>query len=179
LAELKARGARTGVAAVQQARLKRAVAARRAGLEEARARLARGDVSWVAGVVLYWCEGEKPKSWAPSRLAAFTNMDTASLLLFRRWLLQYAGVSIDAVSYDLRIHPDGDISGARSYWASVLGIEESVIKTYLKRPNPSTRRRNVGRGYYGTMRLRIRRSTRLLHWIEGCIQGVVEHCGVG
>ena len=163
---------------LREARQRRVTAAHQAALE-ARKRLSSGDVAWAVGVMLYWGEGEKTKPWAPSRLVGFTNMETKALLVFRQWLLRYAGVTRTDIGYDLRIHPDAGIDRARAHWARVLEVDESVIKTYLKRPNPLTRRRRVGNVYYGTMRLRVRRSTMLLHRIEGWIQGIVEHCGVG
>lgn len=134
---------------------------------------------WVIGVVLYWCEGAKARSWSPTPLVAFTNMEAVSLLVFRQWLLQCAGAAPEDLSYDLRIHPDVDLDRARSYWASIFRVDAHAIKTYLKPGNASTRRRHVGQGYYGTIRLRVRRSTQLLHWIEGCVQGIVHYCGVG
>ena len=179
LAELKLRGARAGVAILRESKQRRIAAVRRVALQEARERLGSGDVNWAVGAVLYWGEGAKTKPWAPSRLVAFTNMEIESLLVFRQWLLRYAGVTLMDIGYDLYIHPDADINRARSHWARVLQIEDCAIKTYLKRPNPSTRRGRIGNVYYGTMRLRVRRSTMLLHRIEGWIQGIIKYCGVG
>ena len=146
---------------------------------EARERLGHGDVNWAIGVVLYWGEGAKIKPWGGHRKLAFTNMDPQMLRLFREWLLNHAAVNPADIVYDLYIHRDADIRRARTHWARLLEIGETRIRVYFKPPNPLTRRKRVGNVYYGVMRLGVRRSTLLLHRIEGWIQGIVEYCGVG
>jgi len=103
LAELKLRGARAGVTAIRESKVRRISSTHQGALREARDRLARGDVNWAIGVILYWGEGAKNKPWAPSQLVAFTNMEPETLRLCRQWLQRYGGVTLADMGYDIFI----------------------------------------------------------------------------
>lgn len=109
----------------------------------------------------------------------FTNMDPRMVLLIRDWLFYCCGVNSSDVSYAVQIHERADVSAARRFWAGLLGLLPEHLRVYLKRHNASTRRKNIGKSYYGTMRIVVRRSTLLNHRIAGWIQGLVTYCGVG
>jgi len=58
--------------------------------KEARVRIS--DPLWLCGVMLYWAEGSKEKTWRPSGKVVLNNMDPLMIALFKRWLLKYCGI---------------------------------------------------------------------------------------
>ncbi len=146
---------------------------------EAQRLLEARELLWVIGTMLYWAEGAKVKEWGSKERFIFTNMDSQMILMVRDWLLRYCSVNASDIEYALYIHQDANIPVARTFWLHRLGIDQSELRTYLKRHNPTPRRKRVGTAYYGTMRMSARRSSVLSHRIAGWIQAVVKYCGVG
>lgn len=169
---------RRGGRKVHLARVERVQRTLAEGEAEAKQRLEDGDVSWAIGTALYWAEGTKEKAWRTAPGVDFTNMDPTMVALMRAWLQRNAGVSESDVSYAIYIHKDADINAALQYWTARLSVSSDRFKVYLKRPNHLTRRKNVGRDYHGTIRIRVRRSTGLNRRIAGWISGLVRYCGV-
>ena len=67
---------------------------------------------------------------------------------------------------------------AVDYWSSQLNIPREQLRLRLKAHNPTSKRKNAGVCYYGTMKMVARRSTLLNHRIAGWIRGLAKHCGV-
>ncbi|MDR7554043.1 MAG: hypothetical protein QN157_00395 [Armatimonadota bacterium] len=169
---------RRGAEKLRQARVARVATMLRDAEAEACCMLTAGEWFWVLGTALYWAEGFKPKPWRPGRKVGFSNMDPDMIRIVRAWLQRYCGVQEDDLVYLLQIHPTADLPRALAFWAAQLGVPQGQIRVSLKRPNPSPRRRNTGTGYYGTMQMRVRRSTALNHRIAGWTRGLVRCCGV-
>lgn len=174
----KLAAARRGGEKVHVMRLERVARAVTEAEEEAKHWIAQGDFLWLVGTVLYWAEGEKPKPWRGRTKVAFINMDVRMILLMREWLGRYCGRAGRDVCYELYIHEGADIGVAREWWSRQIGVPQEDLRVRLKRPNPASRRKNVGSGYYGTMRIAARRSTLLNHRIVGWVQAIARHCGV-
>lgn len=179
LTEKKRAGNRSAAEKVRAMRLERIRRITDEAEREAYLCLQQHDQFWAIGVALYWAEGNKPKAWRSTEGFAFTNMDPAMILLIRRWLLRYCGVSAADLTYALYIHDSANICLAQRFWAGRLGIPPTSIRTYLKKPNPLTRRHNLGTHYYGTIRLSVRRSTALTHRVVAWIRATGVFCGVG
>lgn len=171
--------ARRGWEKLRKEKLARVAAIWEDAGQEAARWLAAREMLWLIGTVLYWAEGQKVKEWASRERFCFTNMDPRVLLIVRDWLRAYCGVSDGDMELALYIHSDADVSAAQRFWCDTLAISQRELRIYFKRPNPNTRRRNIGRTYYGTMRLSVRRSTALSHRVMAWIQSVARHCGVG
>lgn len=167
---MKAAGQRQAAQKVHQLKLARV--AQTLGLAESEAdRLfSSRELLWVIGTVLYWAEGTKVKEWPCKEQVQFTNMDPDMIRLVREWLERYCSMTLDDFDYALYIHPDADVTSAHGYWTRSLGITHEQLRTYFKKHNPSSRRKHVGRTYYGTMRMTVRRSTLLSHRITGWIR---------
>lgn len=178
LAKKKAAGQRQAAEKVHQLRLARIERTLRLAESEANQFLNSRELLWVMGTVLYWAEGSKINEWTSWERATFTNMDAGMIRIVREWLMRYCSLVPDDFVYALYIHPDADVTAAQSYWAHNLRITKAQLQTYFKRHNPSPRRKHVGRTYYGTMRMTVRRSTLLTHRIMGWIRAVAGHCGV-
>lgn len=179
LAERKAAGQPRAAQKVHQLKIDRVEHALRQAESEANQFLNSMELLWVIGTVLYWAEGTKIRKWPCKEQVQFTNMDSDMIRLVREWLKRYCGLTSDDFDYALYIHPDADVLSAQGYWVRVLKIPHTQLHTYFKKHNPSTRRKHVGRTYYGTMRMTVRRSTLLAHRIKSWICAVVAHCGVG
>ena len=178
LAERKRIGQRLAAQTVHDQKLTRVASTLSQAEQEAKEFLSSLDMLWVIGTVLYWAEGTKVKEWTPHGRVIFTNMDPEMIRLVRSWLLRYCSVGSESLDYALYIHPDADIAEAQQYWLRHLGLPQTRLRTYFKRPNPSPHRKHVGRTYYGTMRITVRSSSLLSHRITGWIHAVVSHCGV-
>ena len=179
LAKRKLIGQRQAAEEVHRKKLVRIASTMDLAEPEARQFISAKELLWVIGTVLYWAEGTKIKEWPCKERVAFTNMDPAMIRVVRAWLMRYCSVGLGDLEYALYIHPNADVEAAHTYWTQKLGIIDAQLRTYFKKHNPSPRRRHVGRTYYGTMRLAVRRSTLLAHRINGWIRAVVFHCGVG
>lgn len=148
--------------------------------QEARRLLKKREMGWLIGTSLYWAEGTKIKSWRGSEeRVTFVNSDPAMVNIIQDWLRRYCGVEDADFHFHLYIHEKANISAAQDFWVRSLGIDRERLRTYLKRHNPSPKRHNVGASYYGTMRIRIRRSIDLSHRIAGWVHELIDWCGVG
>ena len=167
---------RTKAARTIHARL---LARQEATVAAARAQI--GDVAqselFVAGVVAYWAEGSKAKSWRPGESVAFIHSDPTVIRLFLRWL-ELVRVDTDRLTFRISIHERADIAAAHAFWAHVVGVPaDEFKKPTLKRHNPRTVRKNCGEGYHGCLTVRVRRSTELSRQIAGWWEGIIGSIG--
>ena len=179
LTEKKLAAARRGWEKVHADRLARMRQVMAEAEDEARRRIDKGDRLWIVGTALYWAEGAKPKDWRAGEMVMLSNTDLRMIILMREWLRRCCSVSESDIRYAVYIHERADIAAAMRFWADGLGLSLGHLRTYLKKHNPSPRRKNTGNGYRGTMRMAVRRSTMLNHRIAGWIRGLAKYCGVG
>jgi hypothetical protein len=178
LTDKKLAAGRRGGQIVHEMRMRRLADRLRSADQEAKSLLAEGDLWWAVGVVLYWAEGGKMKEWSTHNRFEFTNMDPVMITFMRVWLRRYCGVHDQDIRFRLGIHQNADVRGSLQFWARHLGVAPTEIATWLKRHNPSPKRRNTGSTYHGTIRMEVVRSTALSHRIAGWIQSMRVHCGV-
>ena len=179
LTEKRLAAARRGWEKLRRERLERIARTMAEAEAEARERLEASEWMWMLGTALYWAEGFKPKPWSVKTRVGLANMDPCMILIARNWLERYCSVDDLDVCYALYIHERADIDGAQEFWAARLGVSRERVRIRLKRHNPVTKRKNVGRSYYGTMQITVRRSTLMSHRIAGWTQGLIRYCGVG
>jgi predicted transcriptional regulator len=130
-----------------------------------------GDLSTrellIAGAIAYWCEGAKRKEHRSVERVSFINSDPWLIGLYLRFL-DAAGMTRSRLIYRLYIHETGDLEKASQFWLRVTGADPSQFrKPTLKRHNPKTVRKNVGKSYYGCLRIDVRRGGDLYRQIEG------------
>jgi hypothetical protein len=126
----------------------------------------------IGGAIAYWCEGAKSKP--PRRIdrIVFMNSDPALVGFFLRFLA-VAGVTRDRIIFRISIHQSADAEAARRFWVEVTGAGPDQFRTAtIKRHNPRTRRKNVGEGYHGCLRVEVLKGCDLYRRIEGLIQGI-------
>ena len=128
----------------------------------------------IAGAIAYWCEGSKNKPGPWNDHVAFTNSDPALIRLFLRFL-EAAGTPQEDITFRVYIHESADVESAQRFWLETTSASPSQFRTpTLKRHNPRTVRKNVGEGYYGCLRIDVRRSSGLYHKIEGWAAGTMS-----
>lgn len=136
------------------------------------------DTLWLAGVILYWAEGTKEKPHTPGSGIAFNNSDVRMIKIFLRWLKEVIRVPHEMITSDLYIHQSGNVDRALRFWSKELNIRESKIRVYFKRHNPSSKRRNIGNGYNGLLRLSVRKSSGLNRRINTWTEELCKYWGV-
>lgn len=120
------------------------------------------DPLWVAGVVLYWAEGEKTM-----RRLGVTNGDPAALRLFIAWVRRFHRPDAEFV-LALHLHGVEEDGPSRDYWAAQLGLEGARFNKSFIKPVGTGHRKNKLK--HGVCRVLMSRSTdafiRTQVWIE-------------
>lgn len=150
--------------------------------EKAKAEISRMNFNrnalWLMGIMLYWAEGTKEKEKGRSTGVKFSNSDPLMIKLFLKWLREICNIPSNHIKYELYIHENSanNLDGARKYWSSSLGVKLSNFHAvYFKKHNIISRRRNIGKDYYGQLNIRILKSTLLNRRIAGWIEGIVRN----
>lgn len=174
LTEKRLAAARRGWEKIRAQRSARIVSTIAGAGQEAKRLVEDKDLRWIIGTVVYWAEGTKMKAWRGGERVSLTNMDPKMIVFFRKWLKQYCQIKESDLLYALYVHEKADINGAKKFWIEQLHILPSRLRIYFKRHNPSTKRRNIGKTYYGIMNITVRRSANLNHRISGWILGLTK-----
>ena len=149
-------------------------------VERARAeigRLSKRELRFI-GLALYWAEGSKEKTYAGAGGVDFSNTDWRMIRLFINWLKVSCEIPSDRIYAHIYIHEyqRGKTNEAKSYWARMSGLHSSQITgIYFKKHNPKSRRHSFHPEYYGTLRVRVRKSSNLVRSIQGWVEGLCEH----
>lgn len=136
---------------------------------------------WLAGVLLYWAEGSKEKEYQPGSRVEFTNSDPLMLKLFLKWLSEICNIPMSDVRFEIYIHENSQnrLGVVAQYWSKRLGVPRNFFKNvYFKKNIIKTRRKNIGKNYYGLLKLRVKASSTLNRRIAGWINGVNQYWGV-
>lgn len=150
-------------AKLRQRSLARAEAIRASARDEARCLM--NNPLWVAGVVAYWAEGAKRHNEV-----IFSNSDPRMMKLFVTWAKTYLNISTDRLGISLHLHDGQDQAAARDFWSGVTGIPLAQFgKSFIKKEGTGHRKNIL---YAGTARIRVTRSSNLLHRIKGWIDAV-------
>jgi len=128
----------------------------------------------IAGAIAYSCEGAKNKPHRRADRVTFANSDP-ELISFFLLFLDVADISRSDLAFQLQIHETADVASAEQFWLALTGARpEQFRKTSLKRHNPETTRKNTSDGYYGCLRVDVKRSCGLYRKIEGWASAVTR-----
>lgn len=129
---------------------------------------------FLAGVVLYWAEGAKDKSYSRRERLHFINSDPNVIIFFLRWL-DVLGVERERLRFRVSIHESASVTAAQQFWADLVGVEAATFqKPTLKKHNPKTTRKNTEEAYRGCLIIYVLKSADLYRRIEGSWYGIVE-----
>lgn len=97
--------------------------------------------TFIAGVMLYWGEGDK----ASLHRVSLTNTDPAMIKIFMIFLKEACGISDEKIKAWLLLYPDLMESDCKDYWASEAGLQNITFnKSILIDGRHKTRRLGYG-----------------------------------
>lgn len=127
---------------------------------------------FIAGVALYWAEGQKSKPHQRREAVVFVNSDPAVIEVYLAWL-DLLGVNRERLGFRVMIHETADVAAAERHWADLVGVDVSALqRTTLKKHNPKTVRKNTGDAYHGCLVIRVQQAAELYCRIEGWWNGI-------
>lgn len=136
---------------------------------------------WLIGIALYWAEGAKQKEHNISQKVAFSNGDPLMVKLFLKWLKEIVKIPDSDIFFEIYTHEyfRNTISETIEYWSKITNVPEYKFdRIYYKRNKINTKRKNTGNGYYGLLRICVKKSTDLNRKITGWINGITKNCGM-
>ena len=132
-----------------------------------------GRELWLIGTALYWAEGHREKTRSSN--VRFTNSDSRMIKLFLKWLQKICKVSKKEISFEIYLHETAANreKEIRKYWSKITNFPlVQFQKIRWKRHKINTKRKNIGKDYYGLLRINARRSSNLNRKIAGWIEGI-------
>lgn len=127
---------------------------------------------FIAGIAIYCSEGYT----APANHGVgITNSDYKIILFMLKWFKKYCRISDDRITLRVDINEihKKRINQVEKYWSKITQIPLSQFnKASIKRTRSKKIYSNY-QDYYGTLRIKIRRSTQLRRKIDGWIDGLL------
>ena len=128
---------------------------------------------FLVGVALYWSEGSKK-----NRRVVFANSDPAMVCLFIRWLRRYLCVDMADIYCTVSINQDHQarIQTVENYWSRITGIP---LFSFTKPSYKQVKNKKVYENFnehFGTLFLKLRKSTNSCYRILGYIEGLKKNC---
>lgn len=141
--------------------------ARLAFQEEGRSRATESDVSYAAGCMLYWAEGEKSRN-----RVALTKSDPALVAFFASFLRRHFAVTDEAITVYCNLFADHveNKETIEAFWLHTLGLPASSLRrSTVNAYSKYSLKKRANKLPYGTCRLVVN-STRIVQTIFGSIQ---------
>lgn len=134
---------------------------------------------WLIGVALYWSEGHKEKD--KGSLVRLGNSDPRMIGTFLKWLYEICKIKKEDIIFRIYLHETSEnrLEEVKMYWSKITGFpKEHFEKITWKKNKIKTKRKNIGKDYYGLLDISVRGSINLNRKIQGWIDGIYNHCGV-
>ena len=142
-----------------------------------------GEISkrdlWFIGIALYWGEGRKERS--KGTLVQLGNSDPYLIKVFLLWLKKNLNVQKKDITFRIFLHEnsENDLSKTQKYWSKVTGFPTNEFnKVSWKKNKIHTKRKNIGKKYFGLLRVIVKKSINLNREIQGWIEGINKSCGI-
>ncbi|OGG48510.1 hypothetical protein A3G63_03170 [Candidatus Kaiserbacteria bacterium RIFCSPLOWO2_12_FULL_52_8] len=120
----------------------------------------------LLGAGLYWAEGSKGGA------IEITNSDPLLILFMTDWFADIFKVPPVTFKAWLNIYPQQDDRELKRFWSSLTGIPISQFgKSFVKPISKGIKKNNL---YYGTIKIRVPKSTDNKHRIYGWLQGALH-----
>jgi hypothetical protein len=135
------------------------------------------DPVWLSGIMLYWAEGSKIREHNPSVGLEFINSDPKMIQFFILWCRKVFNLSDDRFVFSVYIHDNARNNKKKviEYWSRQTGFRRDFFKyIYFKKHKPLTKRKNIEENYYGTLKVRISKSTDLNRVVKGWVRVVCD-----
>ncbi|KKP32442.1 MAG: hypothetical protein A2312_04020 [Candidatus Staskawiczbacteria bacterium RIFOXYB2_FULL_32_9] len=129
---------------------------------------------FISGLAFYISEGSTSDC---GEEVSFTNSDYRTILFMKKWFWEICGISNDRFAIQIRINNvyRNKIKKIEKYWSEITNIplcqftKTILIKSKLNKIYPKN---SV---YYGTIRLKIKKGTKLRRKINGWVEGLLEN----
>lgn len=132
---------------------------------------------WLIGASLYWAEGSKEKEYHPGTGLKFTNSDPKMIKFFLFWLKNCLKIPKQEIYFQLYLHDmyKMKLEQILSFWEKETGFGRDHFNgVYFKRNKENTKRKNIGEGYLGVLRVAVKRSSKYTRMVAGWTQGIVQ-----
>lgn len=124
------------------------------------------DSRRLLGAALYWGEGSKGGA------ITITNSDPVLIAFMVSWLTESFCVRPNTLRAWLNIYPQQDENTLKRFWSSMTGIPVSRFgKSFVKPISKGVKKNNL---YYGTIKVRVPKSTDNKHRIFGWLRGALQ-----
>lgn len=133
-------------------------------------KLSKKDIL-IAGIALYWGEGNR--KW---HISGFGNSDSRMIVFMIFWFKKILGIDEKRLSLHVGINQihENRIKKVEKYWSEITGIPKNQFtKTIFQKVKNKKIYKNHN-SYYGTLHIRIRKSSDLQHKIHGLINALAE-----
>jgi len=133
--------------------------------------------SWLVGTALYWAEGTKEKECRHGSGLVFTNSDPDMIEFFLYWLREFCNVDEERIYFEIYLHETTKkrVSEVVNHWSQRIQVsKERLCRVYFKKNIITTKRKNVGGVYWGTVKIKVRESSSLVRYISGCSKGILK-----
>ncbi len=123
----------------------------------------------IAGTALYWAEGFKK-----DKMVGFANTDPEMIKFFLNWVLNSLDVSFELIKLRVGIneHHKYREKEIQEYWSKITNIPLSnFYRPYYQKVSWKKEYEHPEQ-YFGTLRIRVLKSTDLLRKIRGLIEGI-------
>lgn len=126
------------------------------------------DAERLFGAALYWAEGTK------SGGLTITNSDPLMILFMVHWIQREFKIAPRELKAWLNMYPQQNDADIKSFWSGLTGIPLSRFgKSFVKPLSKGYKKNNL---YYGTIKIRVPKSSDMRHRVYGWIQTVLhEH----
>ena len=133
---------------------------------------------FLIGIALYWAEGSKEKEYSPGSRMVFSNSDPYMIKLFLEWLIKIIKIPREKIFFSVYIHEShrDNLEKAVNHWSKYAGFsKERFNKIYFKKNKIHTKRKNIGKNYFGLLRISVIESSNLNRRIQGWTEGIYGH----
>ena len=118
------------------------------------------------GAALYWGEGTKDRG------LEITNSDPYLILFMVNWFKDIFKINPNTLKVNLNIYSQQNENDLKRFWSDLCKIPlENFGKSFIKPANKSYKKNNL---YYGTIKIRVPKSTDLRIKVFGWIQKILE-----
>ncbi len=134
---------------------------------------------WMIGTALYWGEGSKEK--LNGSLVQLGNSDPYLIKIFLEWLYEICKIPKSEINVRIYLHVTArhKLKKVQQYWSRATGFPiKDFQKIIWKKNKINTHRKNVGKDYFGLIRISVKKSINLNRKIQGWIEGIYKNCGM-
>lgn len=134
---------------------------------------------WMIGMALYWGEGHKEK--LHGSLVQLGNSDPYLIKIFLEWLYKTCKISKSEIGFRIYLHETArhKLKEVQQYWSKTTGFPiKDFQRITWKKNKINTHRKNVGKDYFGLLRVSVKKSINLNRKIQGWIEGICKNCGM-